>query len=136
LLHQLDGYQGTLYPPTSVHTVSADAMKTSGAIFFIARRAGTAVGCGAYLRCNSRDGELKRMFVLPEARGLGIGRRILEALEKHARSAGLQRLRLETGVAQPEALRLYARAGYVRCQRFGDYPDDPLSVFMEKRIAD
>jgi putative acetyltransferase len=97
---------------------------------------GKAVGCGAYLSDGHPAGELKRMFVLPELRGLGLGRRILQALETHARAAGFQRLRLETGIAQPEALRLYKGAGYVRCPRFGDYPDDPLSVFMEKRIAD
>jgi len=74
------------------------------------------------------------MFVRPEARGLGIGRQLLEALEAHAAAAGLTVLRLETGVAQPEALRLYERAGYTRRGPFGPYAADPLSVFLEKRL--
>jgi putative acetyltransferase len=93
------------------------------------------IGCGLII--NHGDyAELKRMYVTPEWRGRGIGRRILEALEMNARAAGLTMLRLETGVSQPEALRLYEQAGYTRCQRFGKYPDDPLSVFMEKRLRE
>ena len=72
------------------------------------------------------------MFVRPQARGLGIGRRLLAALEAHAVAAGLTVLRLETGVSQPEALGLYEGTGYKRRGPFGSYTADPLSVFMEK----
>ncbi len=67
-------------------------------------------------------------------RGLGIARRLLEALEARAKAAGIGVLRLETGIYQPEAIGLYERAGYVRRGPFSDYPDDPLSIFMEKRL--
>ena len=91
-------------------------------------------GCGAFVHCGDYA-ELKRMYVLPEFRGLELGRRILAELETHIRAAGLVVARLETGIAQPEALGLYERSGYVRCAPFGGYADDPLSVFMEKRLV-
>ena len=74
------------------------------------------------------------MFVLPEFRGLKLGRRILEELENLARTSGLELARLETGIRQPEALLLYERAGYQRRGPFGDYSEDPLSIFMEKKL--
>ncbi len=100
----------------------------------MARRAGEALGCGA-LRIDAEGyGEVKRMFVLPRARGLKLGRRILDRLEEEARREGLRCLRLETGVHQPEALGLYRTAGFVEREPFGEYGPDPLSVFMEKRL--
>ncbi|WP_406508234.1 GNAT family N-acetyltransferase [Streptomyces sp. NBC_00212] len=72
---------------------------------------------------NYRDGdaELKRMYVVPEARGLGLARRILAALEADARAAGRTRMVLETGIKQPEAITLYASTGYEPCEKFGHY---------------
>ncbi|RFU88665.1 GNAT family N-acetyltransferase [Streptomyces triticagri] len=67
------------------------------------------------------DAELKRMYVTPEARGLGLARRILAALEDDARSAGRVRMVLETGTMQPEAIRLYETSGYTPCDKFGLY---------------
>jgi putative acetyltransferase len=99
--------------------------------FIVARRGATAVGCGA-LRIDVGYGELKRMYVVPEARGRRLGRLILERIEEEARREGLRCLRLETGIHQPEALALYRAAGYVEREAFGEYAADPLSVFMEK----
>jgi putative acetyltransferase len=96
---------------------------------------GEAAGCGAFVDRGGEYAEVKRMFVLPSYRGLGVGRRLLGELEALARAAGLALARLEAGVSQPEALGLYESAGYRRRGPFGDYPDDPLSVFMEKRLA-
>lgn len=68
------------------------------------------------------DAELKRMYVIPEARGLGLARRILAALEDDARAAGRTRMVLETGTKQPEAITLYTSSGYAPCaQKFGHY---------------
>ena len=89
------------------------------------------MGCGA-LRIDAGYGELKRMYVVPEARGRQLGRRILDHIEAEARREGLNCLRLETGIHQPEALALYRAAGYVEREAFGTYAPDPLSVFMEK----
>ncbi|MFF9018088.1 GNAT family N-acetyltransferase [Streptomyces sp. NPDC014870] len=69
------------------------------------------------------DAELKRMYVIPEARGLGLARRILAALEDDARAAGRTRMVLETGTAQPEAIALYTSSGYEPCAKFGHYRD-------------
>ena len=79
---------------------------------------------------------MKRIYVSPRARGHGLGRQLMKRLEGAAQAAGLSLLRLETGPRQPEALALFAAHGFARCGHFGDYPtDDPLSIFMEKRLS-
>jgi putative acetyltransferase len=65
-------------------------------------------------------------------RGRGVGHALMDALETYATEQGVSILRLETGIYQPESLRLYESRGYVRIPPFGHYADDPLSVFMEK----
>ncbi|SDL05913.1 GNAT family N-acetyltransferase [Streptomyces indicus] len=67
------------------------------------------------------DAELKRMYVVPEARGLGLARRILALLEEDARGRGRTRMVLETGTEQPEAIALYESSGYEPCAKFGHY---------------
>jgi len=134
LIAQLDEYLSGLYPVESNHLLSVEALQQPDVTFLLAQVEGQAAGCGAFVNRDGEYAEVKRMFVVPEFRGLKVGRRILDELEALARNAGLALARLEAGVAQPEALRLYEKAGYWRCGRFGDYPDDPLSVFMEKRL--
>ncbi len=75
------------------------------------------------------------MYVDPTARGLGLGRLILEAIEAEAQRQGLQRLALETGVHQPEAIGLYRNAGFQECPPFAGYKPDPLSLFMMKELV-
>ena len=74
------------------------------------------------------------MYVRPQQRGQGLGKLILQALERHARQKGARRLYLETGCRQPEALGLYERAGFMRIGPFEGYAEDPLSVFMMKEL--
>ncbi|MFB7588339.1 GNAT family N-acetyltransferase [Streptomyces sp. NPDC056169] len=81
------------------------------------------------------DAELKRMYVIPEARGLGLARRILAALESDARTAGRTRMVLETGSAQPEAIGLYTSSGYEPCAKFGHYRDYPNSRCFAKPLT-
>lgn len=81
------------------------------------------------------DAEIKRMFVLPEARGRGLARRILAALEADARAAGRSRMVLETGTKQPEALELYASSGYVMVEKFGLYRTYEESRCMAKSLV-
>lgn len=135
LLGELDAYLRDLYPPESNHFLDAGRLAAPDVRFFVARRQGRAVGCGALRVDPSGYGEVKRMYVTPPARGLGAGRGLLAVIEADARRAGLGLLRLEAGVHQPEALALYAAAGFVRRGPFGDYAPDPLSVFMEKALA-
>ena len=131
LLEALDAYQSALYPPESNHFLDVEALAAPNVRFIVARRGVVAVGCGA-LRIDVGYGELKRMYVVPEARGHRLGRRILDRIEAEARREGLRCLRLETGIRQPEALALYRAAGYAEREAFGEYASDPLSVFMEK----
>src|SRR5262245_18913428 len=134
LIEALDAYLVSLYPPESNHLLSVEELSRPHVTFLSARVDGQIAGCGAYV--NHGDyAEIKRMFVLPELRGQQIGQRILAELESLASAAGLRVARLEAGVWQPAALRLYEQAGYQRRSRFGDYPEDPLSVFMEKRLS-
>ena len=97
----------------------------------MARENGMAVGCGAFQLHGDGTAEVKSMFVAPDARGRGVGRAILEAIEAAVRGR-VSALRLETGVKQLPAIRFYEAAGFVRRGPFGSYRDDPLSVFMEK----
>ncbi|WP_369212439.1 GNAT family N-acetyltransferase [Streptomyces flavofungini] len=81
------------------------------------------------------DAELKRMYVTPEARGLGLARRILAVLEEDAKAAGRIRMVLETGTKQPEAIALYLSSGYTLAPaKFGHYRFDDLSLCYEKRL--
>jgi GNAT superfamily N-acetyltransferase len=75
------------------------------------------------------------MYVAPEARGAGVGRTVLEALEKWAVDLGFDTLRLETGDRLLDAIRLYERAGYLRCPCWGPYLTDPKSVCYLKRLT-
>ncbi|MEV7371159.1 GNAT family N-acetyltransferase [Streptomyces sp. NPDC090301] len=81
------------------------------------------------------DAELKRMYVTPGARGLGLARRILAALESDAREAGRTRMVLETGTAQPEAIALYTSSGYAPCAKFGMYRDYDNSRCFAKPLV-
>ena len=89
------------------------------------------VGCGGLRTLDSVHGEIKRMYVIPERRGTGISTTILRALEDAARGLGWQRLVLETGDEQPDAMRFYEREGYTAIPLFGYYADSPLSRCYE-----
>ncbi len=114
--------------------VDDDVSEGKGA-FFVAWRSGLSVGCGAIRTLDVHSVEVKRMYVIPEARGFGVGRAMLEALEREALVLGRSRICLETGMRQPEAIALYRRHGYVDVPRFGDYPDSPLSLWLGKTLG-
>ncbi|QNG18347.1 GNAT family N-acetyltransferase [Rhodococcus triatomae] len=90
------------------------------------------VGCGAFRHHAEGLVEIKRMFVVPGARGQGTAREILAELEKWAAADGYTGAVLETGRFQPESLTLYARAGYTRVENYGPYIDMPMSVCLSK----
>ncbi|MEV6690314.1 GNAT family N-acetyltransferase [Micromonospora sp. NPDC051196] len=98
-------------------------------VFLVARDAdGTAVGCGGLRLLAPGTAEIKRMYVTPSARGTGVAVAILRALEQQAHDAGVRTLLLETGTAQPDAMRFYEREGYHRIDNFGPYRGAPLSI--------
>ena len=134
LIERLDILMSSLYPAESNHLLSVEALRQPNVTFLTAGVDGDVAGCGAFVNQGGEYAEIKRMFVLPEFRGLKLGRRILEELENRARASRLALARLETGIHQPEALILFERAGYQRRGPFGDYSEDPLSIFMEKKL--
>lgn len=133
LLEASDALMNALYPPEDNYLLDVAALLAPDITFLVCRRGGRAVGCGAIAR---REGyvEIKRVFVAPEARGLGLSKRLMAELERVAVAEGFPLARLETGDRQPEALGLYHALGYVERGAFGDYPEGPPSVFMEKRL--
>jgi len=136
LLAELDRYLTALYPPESNHILDVASLRAPDIRFFVARQDAAAVCCGALRLEQEGYGEIKRMFVAPAARGLGIAKRLLLAIEAEARRLGLHTLRLETGIYQTEALGLYAASGYREVRAFGAYPPEgPHSRFLAKPLA-
>jgi len=134
LIAALDRQMLALYPPESNHLLDIETLSGPGVGFFVARVVGRAVGCAALVH---RDdyGEVKRMYVSPEMRGHGLARQLLGAVEQAAHEAGFDLLRLEVGIAQPDAIGLYRSFGFKKRGPFGDYRDDPLSIFMEMGVG-
>lgn len=94
-----------------------------------------AVGCGAFREYESNVAEIKRMFVKPEERGRGVAGKILTELENWARELDYTECILETGIKQPEAIRLYQKSGYEKIPSYGQYLNVENSVCMRKIIV-
>lgn len=124
----------SLFPPEHNFYLDIEALAAPAVVFFVARRTGRIVGTGA-LAVKPGYGEVKSMFTREDARGLGVGARVLAAIEEDGRARELPWLRLETGNTLYAAHRLYEAAGFTRCGRFGDYPETTSSIFMEKRLV-
>ena len=107
-------------------------MAPPSGLFVIARLDGDAVGCGGFKRVDRATGEIKRVWTAPSARGLGVARRMLRALEAAAREAGVKTLRLDTNRALTEAHALYRSEGYREIARFNDNPY--AHHWFEKRL--
>jgi putative acetyltransferase len=133
LLREARALLDALYPPESCHGLDLRAYERPEVTLFVARAGGLAIGCGAYQLHGDGSAEVKSMYVGPAAQGRGVGRAILAAIEDAVRRR-VTVLRLETGIHQHAAMRLYERAGFRRRGPFGSYRDDPLSVFMEKPL--
>jgi putative acetyltransferase len=134
LLRQSDEFAVSLYPPEYRHQVDLPALLADNVHFFVARRDGRALGCMALIRNAPDKGELKRCFVTQEARGQGVGFALLTAAEAAARDEKMRIIQLETGILNQAALRLYRGCGYHDRGPFGDYPDNGVSVFLEKKL--
>jgi GNAT superfamily N-acetyltransferase len=105
--------------------------------FFVAYVDGEPAGCGAWRSwAGSGDvAEVKRVFVRPQARGIGLAKQIMAALEEDARAHGRTRIILETGTRQPEAIALYQHLGYERIPNFGYYKDEPGARCFAKALG-
>jgi putative acetyltransferase len=134
LARQFDEYVVALYPPEYRLKVDAAVLSASDTRFFVARRDGHALGCMALVRTGADKGELKRCFVTQEARGQGVGFALLTAAEAAARAQKMRVIQLETGIRNIAALRLYRGCGFHDRGPFAGYPDDGVSVFLEKTL--
>jgi GNAT superfamily N-acetyltransferase len=104
-------------------------------LFLVAEVDGRPAGCGGWRSCGDGVAEVKRMYVEPAFRRRGIAALVLTELERTAAAAGHQRLLLNSGDRQPEALALYDRAGYTPVTGYGVYADEPGAVFLGKELS-
>lgn len=135
LIAELEAYLIPLSPPESRHGYSIEKLIDEQVPFFIIRDNGTPVGCAGVKLFGIDYAEIKRMYVRPQFRGLGFAKLMLNHLAEYARNHGVALLRLETGIAQRDAIALYERSGFRSIPPFGEYKPDPLSRFYEKLIA-
>ena len=135
MVEKLDALMNGLYPPESTHLTPPEELSAGANRFFAVKVDGKLMGCGGF-RVVGRDyAEIKRMYVDPSARGLGLAKALLNRLESESRLLGVLEMKLETGIFQPEAIGLFERCGYTQCPVFGDYPkNDPYSSFMRKSL--
>lgn len=134
LIDELEQHLAPYYPATSRHGYSVEKLIQQGVAFFVVRVDDVPAGCGGVQFFGNEYGELKRMFVRPRFRGLGLARLMLEYLEQYTLEHHIHLLRLETGIHQKEAIGLYEGMGFQSIPPFGEYVDDPLSKFFEKKL--
>jgi GNAT superfamily N-acetyltransferase len=136
LINELDAHlAGHPYPQESRHAFSIDKLVREGVAFLVARYEGKPAGCGGLKLFGREYGEIKRMYVRPVYRGFGLAKAMLKRLAEYARERQVSVLRLETGIYQTEAIGLYESFGFQRRSPFGEYKDDPISIYYEKTIA-
>lgn len=135
LLEAFEAEIASLYPgwsPTTGPSADPEDFVAPAGLFVVAYEGGEAVACGGYKRLSATDAEVKRVFVTPDARGGGLAGLVMDELEARARGAGYLRVRLDTGAAQPGALRLYRTREYVEID---DYNANPFaSHWFEKTL--
>jgi putative acetyltransferase len=121
-------------PPADVGYFDPALVSVPGSVFLIARIEGRAVGCGALVPMEDKIVEIKRMFVLPYERGRGVAKKILQTLQAYAQEFDYDRIRLETGIKQPESIALYGKSGFYRVPNFPPFEEDRTAVCFEKQI--
>jgi GNAT superfamily N-acetyltransferase len=129
--------KATFPEPGATHFSLTGAQVEAGdGAFVVAHLDDVAVGCGAVRRLDEATAELKRMYVEPSVRGRGIGRALVEALEREARLLGMTEIVLETGTRLAAAIKLYESMGYARIPLFGEYLSSPeTSLCFGKSLA-
>ncbi len=122
-----------VYTIDECFTFSAEELDSPDIQFFVARQGDIPLGCVALCTCEGYA-EIKRLFVTPAARGNGAARQLMRHLETRAQNQNNKIIRLETGPKLAAGVALYKRLGYQTRGPFGDYPDHPASLFMEKTL--
>ncbi len=125
-----------LSPPESVHALDLEKLRGPDIAFWSAWEGPTLVGVGALKELDARHGEVKSMRTPQALRRRGAGRALLAHIVAEARSRGYERLSLETGSMEAfrPAQRLYESFGFTTCGPFGDYVEDPNSLFMTRLL--
>jgi putative acetyltransferase len=134
LIAELDRYQAALYPAESNHLLDLASLPDETLILRKILHLDQAVGCGAVVLNHDGSGEMKRVFIDPTHRGQQLGEKLIAALEQAVVGRACHTLRLETGIEQHAAVKLYQRCGYQIRDAFAPYQPDPLSIFMEKAL--
>ena len=134
LLAGSDAALAEVFAPEENFTLDPAQLAVPAIRFFVGRSGGVPVGCVALMHCGD-FGEVKRLFVAPAGRGLGVARALMAALETDAKAQGLAQVLLETSDRLQPAVTLYASLGYQVRGRFGDYEDHPASLFMGKALG-
>lgn len=134
LLEASQALMAQLFPPEENHALDLEALCDPSVTFYAAEEGTALLGCVALQRCDDYA-EVKSLFVAPEARGIGLGARLLAHVERVAREEGIPVLRLETGHRLMAAGQLYRRQGFTARGPFGAYPASPSSAFYEKPLA-
>jgi putative acetyltransferase len=125
-----------LSPAESVHALSLEKLRVPEITFWTAWENDLVVGCGALKELDLKHGEIKSMRTPQALRRQGVGRAMLRHIIEVAKERGYERLSLETGAPEgfKPARNLYESFGFEYCGRFGDYPEDPNSIFMTLRL--
>ena len=134
LINELEAHLAPRYPAESRHAFSVEKLLAENVPFFILRHDGTPASCSGVKLFGTEYGELKRVYVRPQFRGMGFGKLMLNHLAEYALANGVTLLRLQTGIHQREAIALYERVGFRRIPPFGEYKEDPFNLFYEKQI--
>lgn len=121
-------------PPDSVHALDTDELKADNITFWSAWDGDNLMGCGALKELDTTHGEVKAMRTAADHLRKGVAKRILDHIVAEARERNYQRISLETGTADAfeAARRLYEKSGFEYCGPFGDYAEDPHSVFLTR----
>ncbi len=123
-------------PPCSVHAMGIERLRAPDVTFYSAWHGDRLAACGAIKHLDQGHAELKSMRAHPDYRGKGAGRAVLDHLLRIARERGYARVSLETGAPEQfePARALYRANGFAECGPFGDYGEDPYSVFMTREL--
>jgi putative acetyltransferase len=136
LIAELDAHLSSRgYPQESRHGYSVQKLLREAVAFFVAHCDGAAAACGGVQLYGVEYAEVKRMYVRPTFRGMGLGKLMLNHLAEYARQRGAAILRLETGIHELAAIGLYEGFGFRRRPPFGEYRDDPFSLYFEKALG-
>ena len=138
LLERHLAFAVAITPPEDVHALGVDGLLDSAVTLYSLRCDGSLLGVAALKQLDGHHAEIKSMHTVETARRRGVGRGLVDHLVGVARRRGYRRLSLETGsgTAFAPARALYARAGFVRCDAFADYPDSANSTYMTLSLAD